>query len=176
MGYWVHDLGVIYLGHFTLCSMTAPVNRLAPFTPVLSTSTEWVKAAPNPERVQFLPIHTRQGESRVLIHYLFLGRRVREKWLSLKEERMETFLPIPECHFLILPIFGSFPFRENKTRNRFWFLPVLLLSFPGYSQRTAPFSNLTQKWISPPDPLTVLLHVCIRKRMGERARMKAHWG
>lgn len=95
LGYWVYDLGVMRLGYFTLCRLASPVNRLAPFTPVLSTSTEWVKAAPNPECVQFLPIHTRQGEPRVLIHYLFLGRRMRERWLSIKEERMETFLPIP---------------------------------------------------------------------------------
>lgn len=72
----------MYSGHFTLCSMAPPVNGSAPLTPVLSTSTEWVKAAPNPEGVQFLPIHAGQGESRVLIHYLFLGRRrVRERWL-----------------------------------------------------------------------------------------------
>lgn len=62
---------MMHLGHFTLCSMAPPVDWLAPFTPLLSTSTDRVKAAPNPKCVQLLFIHTRQGESRLMIHYLF---------------------------------------------------------------------------------------------------------
>lgn len=65
LGSWVR---VRLSAHFTLGGIAAPVDRVAPFTPTLSASTEWVIAASDTERVELLPIHARQREAISVVH------------------------------------------------------------------------------------------------------------
>lgn len=56
---------------------------------------------------------------------------------------MGTFLPIPQCHLLILLIFWSFQYQENKQKTSsgsslFYFAPLLT-----NENILLPFSNLT---------------------------------
>ena len=60
---------------------------MAPFTPTLSTSTEWVIAAPNTKRVEFLCVHTRQKEALSVVHRLFLGERKGEGKMDVHKRR-----------------------------------------------------------------------------------------
>lgn len=80
LGSWVAVL-------FTFWSMAAPLDRLAPFTPTLSASTEWVIAAPNTKHVEFLHVHTRQKEGLSVVHRLFLGERKREGKMGVYKRR-----------------------------------------------------------------------------------------
>ena len=56
-------------------------------TPTLSASTEWVIAAPDTERVEFLPIHARQRKAISVVHGLFLGEKEGEGEMGVSKRR-----------------------------------------------------------------------------------------